>query len=69
MSREPTTEELLPLPPATLHILLALADSERHGYAIIHDVEARTAVARAELCRPSLGVRHARARFLMPGIA
>ena len=28
--------------PATLHILLSLADGERHGYAIIQDVEART---------------------------
>jgi len=35
-------EELLPLPPATFHILLALMDEERHGYAIIQDVEART---------------------------
>ena len=34
-------ESLLPLPPATFHILLALADQERHGYAIIQDVEAR----------------------------
>lgn len=42
MSLDPTTEQLLPLPPATLHILLALADGERHGYAIIQDVEART---------------------------
>ena len=42
MSPEPTIEQLLPLPPATLHILLALADGERHGYAIIQDVEART---------------------------
>src|SRR5262245_22334015 len=33
---------LLPLPPATFHILLALADEDRHGYAIIQDVEART---------------------------
>ena len=33
---------LLPLPPATFHILLALADEERHGYAVIQDVEART---------------------------
>jgi DNA-binding PadR family transcriptional regulator len=33
---------LLPLPPATFHILLALADADRHGYAIIQDVEART---------------------------
>jgi DNA-binding PadR family transcriptional regulator len=35
-------EGLLPLPPATFHILLALVDQERHGYAIIQDVEART---------------------------
>src|SRR5688572_33403682 len=32
----------LPLPPATFHILLALAAGERHGYAIIQDVEAST---------------------------
>src|SRR6476660_8096930 len=32
----------LPLPPATFHILLALAGEDRHGYAIIQDVEART---------------------------
>jgi DNA-binding PadR family transcriptional regulator len=35
-------EALLPLPPATFHILVALVDRERHGYAIIQDVEART---------------------------
>lgn len=33
---------LLPLPPATFHILVALSDGERHGYAIIQEVEART---------------------------
>jgi len=33
---------LLPLPPATFHILLALAEGERHGYAIIQEVAART---------------------------
>src|SRR6267142_3551314 len=33
---------LLPLPPATFHILLALAEDDRHGYAIIQDVAART---------------------------
>ncbi len=33
---------LLPLPPATFHILVAVVDQERHGYAIIQDVEART---------------------------
>ena len=42
MAHEPTIEQLLPLPAATLHILLALADGERHGYAIIQDVEVRT---------------------------
>jgi len=42
MSPDLTIEQLLPLPPATLHILLALADGERHGYAIIQDVEVRT---------------------------
>ena len=35
-------DRLLPLPPATLHILLALSGGECHGYAIIQDVEART---------------------------
>lgn len=33
---------LLPLPPATFHILLALSGGDRHGYGIIQDVEART---------------------------
>jgi DNA-binding PadR family transcriptional regulator len=35
-------ESLLPLPPATFHILVALADDDRHGYAVIKDIEART---------------------------
>jgi DNA-binding PadR family transcriptional regulator len=34
--------QLLPLPPVTFHILLALADDDRHGYAIIQEVAART---------------------------
>lgn len=33
---------LLPLPPAAFHILMALADGDRHGYAIIQDVATRT---------------------------
>ena len=33
---------MLPLLPAIFHILLALADEDRHGYAIIQDVAART---------------------------
>lgn len=32
----------LPLPPATFHILMAVAEDDRHGYAIIQDVAART---------------------------
>jgi DNA-binding PadR family transcriptional regulator len=35
-------EALIPLPPVTLHILIALAREDRHGYAIIKDVEERT---------------------------
>ena len=35
-------QAMLPLPPATFHILLALTNDVRHGYAIIQDVEART---------------------------
>jgi DNA-binding PadR family transcriptional regulator len=32
-----------PLTPAVFHILLALADGEKHGYAIMKDVEQQTA--------------------------
>ena len=41
-SREPQPEDLLPLPEATFHILMAVAEDDRHGYAIIQDVSART---------------------------
>jgi len=37
-----TPESLLPLQSATFHILMAIADEDRHGYAIIQDVSART---------------------------
>ena len=33
---------LLPLQPAVLQILIALADRDRHGYAIMQDVATRT---------------------------
>ena len=42
MAHDPDPASLLPLPPATFHILLAVADEDRHGYAIIQDVAART---------------------------
>ena len=32
----------MPLPPAVFQILVALADQDRHGYAIMQDVAART---------------------------
>jgi DNA-binding PadR family transcriptional regulator len=35
-------QAMLPLPPATFHILLALTNDVRHGYAIIQDVATRT---------------------------
>jgi DNA-binding PadR family transcriptional regulator len=35
-------EGMLPLTPAVFHILLALADGERHGYGIKQEIAART---------------------------
>jgi DNA-binding PadR family transcriptional regulator len=41
MARKPAPSpgSFLPLTPAVAHILLALADGERHGYAIMQEVE------------------------------
>jgi DNA-binding PadR family transcriptional regulator len=38
----PKPSELLPLTPPVFHILLALADEERHGYGIMQDVARQT---------------------------
>ena len=38
----PEIDELLPLTPTVFHILLALADQERHGYGIMQEVMAMT---------------------------
>src|SRR6266436_10092514 len=35
-------DSFLPLPTPVFHILVAVADRERHGYAIMQDVAART---------------------------
>jgi DNA-binding PadR family transcriptional regulator len=35
-------DRLLPLPPAFFHILIALGEDDRHGYAIMQDVAERT---------------------------
>ena len=42
MADKSEPESLLPLPPATFHILMALSQDDRHGYAIIQDVVAST---------------------------
>ena len=39
---EPDPAAFLPLPTATFHILMAVATEDRHGYAIIQDIEHRT---------------------------
>jgi DNA-binding MarR family transcriptional regulator len=44
-SEEPMKNQTIsyqPLTPAVYHILLALTDGEKHGYAIMQDVEAQT---------------------------
>ena len=38
MPRAKDPEDLLPLTPSVFHILVALADGERHGYAIMRQV-------------------------------
>ncbi|HYO84121.1 MAG TPA: PadR family transcriptional regulator [Bryobacteraceae bacterium] len=40
--RVPDPDVLLPLPTAVFHILVALADRDRHGYSIMQDVATRT---------------------------
>jgi DNA-binding PadR family transcriptional regulator len=35
-------DALLPLPPATFHILISVAAGDTHGYAIIQDIAAQT---------------------------
>ena len=40
--KDPSPESLLPLQTAVFHILIALADRERHGYSIMQDVASRT---------------------------
>jgi DNA-binding PadR family transcriptional regulator len=41
-ARQPDPQTLLPLPVSEFQILLALADEERHGYAIRREVAERT---------------------------
>ena len=42
---EPRPEDFLPLHRDTFHVLVSLADSDRHGYSILLDVAERTSGA------------------------
>lgn len=39
---KPSPESYLPLTPAMFHVLVALADGDKHGYAVLKDVKRRT---------------------------
>jgi len=39
VTKEVDLEQLLPLSPTAFHMLVAMADGPRHGYAIAQDVE------------------------------
>ena len=41
-AEDSSVDDLLPLLPATFHILMAVSDEDRHGYAIIQEIAART---------------------------
>src|SRR5579864_2955662 len=41
-SQTPNPQSLVPLTPPVFHILVALADEERHGYGIMQDVASQT---------------------------
>jgi DNA-binding PadR family transcriptional regulator len=45
VTRTKNPHDLLPLTPPVFHILLALSDGERHGYAIMRQVAADTNAA------------------------
>jgi len=42
MTRNKNVESFLPMTPAMFHVLIALADGEKHGYAILKEVARRT---------------------------
>lgn len=54
-------QAFLPLTPLSFHILLALSQGHRHGYAIIKDVERRS----GGIVRPGTGTLYAAIQRLM----
>ncbi len=61
MSRHRQPHDLLPLTPLSFHILLALAAGDRHGYAIIKEMERKTGGA----MRPGTGTLYAAIQRLL----
>jgi len=61
---EEDARKALPLTPLTYHILLALADEDRHGYGIIKEVETRTG---GEMSIETGALYHALKRMLDEG--
>lgn len=61
MTRKRETHDLLPLTPLSFHILLALAGGDRHGYAIIKEMERKTGGA----MRPGTGTLYAAIQRLL----
>jgi DNA-binding PadR family transcriptional regulator len=53
--RQLAVDGFLPLTPPMLHTLVALADGDKHGYAILKEIERRTEGA----VRPSAGTLYA----------
>jgi DNA-binding PadR family transcriptional regulator len=41
-SRDIDVDALLPLPPPVFHILIALGEGDKHGYAVMQEVAQRT---------------------------
>src|SRR3954465_432726 len=42
MTKRRNPDEMLPLSPAMFEVLIALADGEKHGYAVLKEVARRT---------------------------
>jgi DNA-binding PadR family transcriptional regulator len=55
------TRSFLPLTPLSFHVLLALSQGHRHGYAIIKDVERRS----GGIMRPGTGTLYAAIQRLL----
>ena len=55
MTKRRNPDDCLPLTPAMFEVLIALADGEKHGYAMIKEVAGAPTARRAE---PGHALRH-----------